>query len=228
MTKEFDGRAIDNLAWSPDSNTIAFDQAYLQGKLTCYQILSVKPDFSEPPIAITQATGNEDRRPAWSPDGKQIVYESCCKNNSALQLYRVNPDGSNFVQITDPSVDPGFDKENPQWSPDGKYILFTESKEDCQLVPMACDQDYFDHPNRILVLDTNSSKVIPVTAIGSNGFPYWLPDSQHILYESQRKDKYGSRIYIADLISMTETLVSDDLTIDPAIFEGAVWVPLTR
>jgi TolB protein len=62
--------------------------------------------------------------PAWSPDGKKIVFQS----NEAIefQIYVMNADGTGRVCLTNITADNKY----PAWSPDGTKIVFY-SKRDC-------------------------------------------------------------------------------------------------
>ena len=59
---------------------------------------------------------------AWTADDK-IVF-SAFENNST-DLYSINPDGSNRVQLT---ANAGTDNEFPSISQDGRYIVFTSNR----------------------------------------------------------------------------------------------------
>jgi len=68
-------------------------------------------------------TLGEGVNPALSPDGKWIVYSMPV--GRSYHLFRMHPDGSELIQITDArSVD-----VQPSWSPDGKWIVFTSNRE---------------------------------------------------------------------------------------------------
>jgi TolB protein len=58
-----------------------------------------------------------DGWPAWSPDGKKIVFSR--HGEHGFQIFEMNRDGSGARQLTDASGD----FVNPRWSPDGKKIL---------------------------------------------------------------------------------------------------------
>ena len=56
-------------------------------------------------------------RPAWSPDGKSIAFQS--NRDGPYHIFVMNSDGSNLRQITSGNDN---DDRHPNWSPDGKTI----------------------------------------------------------------------------------------------------------
>ncbi len=56
--------------------------------------------------------------PKWSPDGTRLTF--IADHGHGLDVFVINSDGTNLVQLTD---DPDFDTF-PIWSPDGDSILF--------------------------------------------------------------------------------------------------------
>ena len=64
-----------------------------------------------------------DGDPAWSPNGRQIVFESTRSGNS--DIWVMNADGTNPRQ-PDPQ-EPAFDGD-PAWSPGGSRIAFTSTR----------------------------------------------------------------------------------------------------
>jgi Tol biopolymer transport system component/DNA-binding winged helix-turn-helix (wHTH) protein len=59
---------------------------------------------------------------AWTPDGK-IVFSA--KDDDVTDLYSMNPDGSNRVQLT---ANDGPDNAYPSVSSDGRHIVFTSNR----------------------------------------------------------------------------------------------------
>ena len=72
--------------------------------------------------------GNLDGWPAWSSDGKRIVFSRRIKD--AFQLFVMNSDGGNVRQLTDAAGN----FVNPRWSSDGTKILCSRRLGDMNLV----------------------------------------------------------------------------------------------
>ena len=131
-------------AWSPDGSKIAFagvrfetypdpiTGAPTQGAQ--WEIVTVNPDgtgeqilSAGDPNSIRAQYLEEDRAPAWSPDGSQLVFMSqaqvpaCC---GPWQIWAVNRDGSGATNLTN---DETVNDMYPTWSPDGTQILFSRA-----------------------------------------------------------------------------------------------------
>ncbi len=84
--------------------------------------------------ALTQLTfdeGDKDQ-PVWSPDGSQIAYVAPGGGNNGLDIWVMDADGSNSVNITQHAGDE-FD---PVWMPDGSLIAFTHHLRDAGSTPI--------------------------------------------------------------------------------------------
>jgi Tol biopolymer transport system component len=107
---------------SPDGRWIAFAGQENAGQ---------KYDQTNNSIWLVDDTGvahtieknpGQGRAPTWSPDGKQLAFEST--RGSTLGLYSiflVNRDGTGVHQVTDPAIN----ADHSVWSPDGRKLAFS-------------------------------------------------------------------------------------------------------
>ncbi len=65
-------------------------------------------------------------QPVWSPDGSKIAYVAQGSETNGLDIWIMEADGSNQMNI---SKAPG-DEFDPEWSPDGSRIVFTHHYRD--------------------------------------------------------------------------------------------------
>jgi Tol biopolymer transport system component len=105
----------DNPNWSPNGRLILFD-ACVAATFPCpgsanYEIWAMRADGSGRRRLTNDPT--IDWNAAWSPDGTQIVFRSD-RSPDGTELYRMDDDGSNVVQLTFGPFQGGVD---PDWQP---------------------------------------------------------------------------------------------------------------
>jgi len=83
------------------------------------QLWMMASDGSAAPTQLT--TRENSSQPAWSPDGKELVFVRVTEGKPQLFLLSLN--GGEPRQITRSK----YGASSPKWSPDGKQILFTAS-----------------------------------------------------------------------------------------------------
>ena len=113
--------------------------------------------FADPGLA-----GYEDL--SWSPDGSRLAFTATpAAGNGSTEIYTIDADGSNLVQITHTEVD----DDSPVWSPDGTRLALRVDEVD----PGAPGESN-------VVVTTVSGPGVTVLGPGSN--PVWSPDGQQL------------------------------------------------
>src|ERR1700722_1657730 len=139
---------------------------------------------SRPTSLAVQVTHVDNASPSISPNGKRMVYASVIAGIE--QLFTMNLDGTDVVQITHDPID----HNNPVWSPDGRRIVFSSSDAEHEA---------------IYVLNADGSGTERVSPDDQPRYihPDWSPDGTKIIYCStddlHPPLKNTSNIYSIDL-----------------------------
>lgn len=116
----------------------------------------------------------QDVAPAFSPDGRQVVFVSDRGGNPTL--YVADARGGDARRL----VYEGRYNVSPSWSPKGDRIAFA-----CQN-----DRARFD----ICVVNPDGTALARLTSEGSSDSPSWSPDGRFLAFESNRDG--ARRIYV--------------------------------
>jgi Tol biopolymer transport system component len=185
----------DTLSWSPDSRWIAFGSAAKPGESG--EIYAISLDNQQTWQITSPPHSKFD--PAWSPDGKYIVY---VEEGEPTDLVLISADGKSSKKIT---YTPGYET-NPAWSPDGKTIafLYRDSR-----FPAAAE---------IWLMDTDGRNRRKVSDFSAGLAPIsWSPDGNQIAFVSSSN---CSDIY---LIHIDGTNLEKLTT--PGCAESPAWSP---
>jgi Tol biopolymer transport system component len=171
-------------SFSPDGQSLAFT-AQRGGKDVLYlldvQRRKVTRVFDKLPLDVVMS-------PAWSPDGKEIVFSGY--NSSIHDLYIVNLASGALRQLTN-------DKHAelmPQWSPDGKTLVFATDRGE------TTDLDILKFNKwRIGTMDLGTGRidVLPNQG-GLNLNPMWAPDGKSVAFISDRNGTANIFLYDFD------------------------------
>jgi Tol biopolymer transport system component len=131
--------------------------------------------------------GHVDSNPAWSPDGKRIVFQRLIKGRNT-DLFVMSARGTNVTQLTDaPNLD-GY----AAWSPNGSRIAFTRNFKTGDA-----------HTSQIFVMAADGTDVEQITSSKfSSSLPTWSPNGRRIAFssgklcESRRQTRCGTALYV--------------------------------
>ena len=159
----FDDHFIVN--WSPDGSSVVF-----MANQAIWQVGAEGTRLHR----IFQASGSVflDDGPAFTPDGKRIVFPRCCLAGQGQGLWSIRPDGTGLKQLTmEPATDgDGPADAAPQVAPDGRHIVFARC--------------FPDRPCVVATVAANGSGLRELTASSAfgSGLPNWSPDSSRIVF----------------------------------------------
>lgn len=136
------------------------------------QIFLINTDGSNPQLLVQDLNGA--CQPAWSPDGKKLVYIAPCADKSDLypqsSLYVLDLETGKTSSLP---ASPGGSFE-PAWSPDGTKIAFTS---------------IFNNLPQICLIDLNNQAITRLTTASGNvqsRQPAWSPAGKQIVYTVRR------------------------------------------
>jgi Tol biopolymer transport system component len=155
-------------AWSPDSQTIAFEACVDPMGCNTYDIYVIAADGTN----LNRLTDHyaDDISPVWSPDGRWIAFASDRpadpNDNWGLEevsIYLMDPQGRNVHRIGEPPV--GWPLV---WSPDGQHAFVQ---------------------GNVIDVDTKEMRTI-VASPPFQGNPHWSPDGTQIAFMSRDQSLY--------------------------------------
>jgi tricorn protease len=190
---------IRNATLSPTGVRAAFEA---RGEI--FTVPTEKGDYRN----LTQSSGSNERNPAWSPDGTQLVWLS--DTGGEYQLMFGDPLGLTTPKpIKLPST--AFFSA-PVWSPDGSQILLQDNHRNLWTIEIpsgnAAKIDTDDYPDPIRSFDAT-----------------WSPDSKWITY-SKNLPSHLRAIFVYSLSDKKSHQITDGLadSISPAFDAGGKYL----
>jgi TolB protein len=173
--------------------------AWLSSRLTAEEPLASEL------VRVTH-DGHFKQRPAWSPDGKRLVFAR--HRGADIFLYVCAADGSQERRLTD-RKEPEYDAV---WSPDGQRLAFALDKTS----PNQGDIEVYT-----ISADGKDLQKVAVSEgkLAHEEWPAWSPDGKRIAYTSTRDD--NQELYLA----RSDGGEKQRLTSDPALDVHPCWSP---
>ncbi len=152
-------------------------------------------DETQSALSVPSDTPTEEVTPSQSPvmigEGGRIAFVSD-RGGDILQIWTMNPDGSNPRQLT---FGPG-DKTQPKWSPDGRRLLYiTDGGQDNYGNDLGTDI-------KIINMDGTGIEWV-VHSPGDDTDPTWSPDGRYIAFTSTRVAD-NRQVYVIDAVCLEE------------------------
>jgi Tol biopolymer transport system component len=138
------------------------------------QIYTISPSGGAPKQLTHVPSSRAAAAPAWSPDGKRIVYES--NQSGEFRLWVMNANGSGQTQVTHES--PGFEDFLPSFSPSGKRVVYSRCGEFAGFFAF-CDID-------TISLNGTGRRTVLSAGHWTNLRAEYSPDGRHIVFQSDR------------------------------------------
>jgi TolB protein len=152
-------------SFSPDGKKILFANRAGEGPTSLWTV-----DNTGENANLLYAGPNTIVAADWSPDGKTIAFAMAVKSQEDYEVFLMNSDGTNAIQLTNglPGIGGSLD-----WSPDGRYLLIYAGAQG--------DKNIFK-------IDVQAKTATQLTNGGNNAACSFSPDGQWIAFNSLRNN----------------------------------------
>jgi TolB protein len=181
-------------------------------RLWCLAVIgglaSVHVALAAGPILQVTADGTSSVRPAWSPDGTHIAFQT--SKDNAYRVVVMASDGTDRKLVSQGDVD----DRHPAWSPDGNRLAIDTGTE---------------LKREIAIIDVASGARTQVTRMDAfASFPAWSPDGSRLsfyVYQKAALDIWTVNTDGTKPVQMTQTLASEQKNQCTFACHAATWSP---
>jgi Tol biopolymer transport system component len=179
-------------------------------RLWCLAIVgglaSAQIAFAAGPILQVTADGTSSVRPAWSPDGQRIAYQT--SQDNAYRVYTMAADGSDRHLASQGPVD----DRHPAWSPDARTLAVDSGG---------------DLKREITLIDLTSGARTQVTNLDAfASFPSFSPDGNRLsfyVYQKGSLELWTVNRDGSQPVQLTQGLASETKSQCTFACHGAAW-----
>lgn len=232
-------KEIRSPVWSPDGTRFAFSAGshFTIGTVRQSTNIYVTDIEGKNTVKLTHDTSVVNINPTWSPDSKQIAFESNRDTDFRRKIWVINADGINLRRLTDVHnvSDIRFYSDlMPSWSPDGTKIVFVGHRDDNGAIDcdnLSCGQ--------VHVMDADGSNEKRLTNGFNDGglylWPRWSPDGTKIVVtrdlstpdDDRNNIDRGQGIFVMNADGSNQIKISNRSDVHPTD-AVADWQPLNE
>jgi len=186
-------------AFTNQGNRASYPSLAPSGDLFVYQALDgddydifLQRVGGQRPINLTADHEGQDRRPAVSPDGQRVVFES---ERGGGGIYVMGSTGESVRRVV-------ADGHDPAWSPDGAQIVYTSSFWN--------DPAGRNTEGTLWIVDVDGGTPRQITDASMDAVqPDWSPDGRRVVFwsvgsPSGRRDLWSIDVDGENLVQLTE------------------------
>jgi TolB protein len=118
---------------------------------------------------------NDDKEPAWSPDGRYIAFYRDPNRNPPVPFGEEDSSGIWILDLETMEANFLTDGSSPDWSPDGKWIAYVYNRN-------------------IYKINLETKEIKQLTTWGSCFFPDWAPNGKRIAFDTNHDDPKGANV----------------------------------